>query len=152
MTMWTDEELNKLIAETEDTGMQAALRELLKLPPDRRQAEIDALTKAYDPLRTDLRSEIERNYNTVMGASPQGQMAGSNQFSVYVGANPLEHLGVGMMKYKAGKDMRSQKQALEDLSTQESGATSRIMQAQLASILRKKEEEEGGQPWWMRRY
>lgn len=138
----SDEELNKLIAETSDTGMQAALRELLKLPPEQRAAEVEALTKAYDPMRSDLRSEIERNYNTLMGPSPQGQMAGNNQFSVYVGANPLEHLASGINKYQAGKDIRSQREELKKLSQEEGAATSRVMQAQLADILRRKEEEE----------
>ena len=121
--------------------------------PEQRAAQIEALTKAYEPTREDLRSEIARNYDTLMGPSPQGQMAGNNAFSVYVGANPLEHLASGINKYQAGRDIRSQREELKNLSKEESAATSRVMQAQLADILRRKDEEEKRRQgyvsgWW----
>ena len=77
---------------------------------------------------------------------PKGQVAGNNQFSVYVGANPLEHLASGMQKYSAGKAVREGREGLEKLSKSKEGGLMRVqesmMQQMQAEALRKKEEEE----------
>lgn len=155
--MITDEELTQLIAETEDTALQARLKEILQMPPEQREAAIGQLTRAYEPEREDLRSELERNFALATQASPEGQMSAGNQFGYYVGASPLEHLASGMMKYKAGKGMRENRGALEELAGQESDAQKRVLMAHTASILRgqpKKfwEDEEEELPFWMRKY
>lgn len=156
----TDEELNQLIAQTEDTAMQARLREILRMPPEQREQAIAQLTQAYDPLREDLRGDLERNFALATQQGPQGQVAGNNQFSVYVGASPLEHLASGVTKYQAGKAFKEGRQELKDLSGQESDAQKRMLQSYTASILRDKDSslvprkfyEDEDLPFWMRHY
>lgn len=123
--MTTEDELLRMIQEAGqrgDSATEAALMAVLKLPPEERDAYIESMTKQYDPMRDDLRADIERNFAQMNKEGPQGQVAGNNQYSVYVAANPLEHLVSGITRYQAGKDMGQQRGELRGLAEEQGGA------------------------------
>lgn len=131
----TRQYIDELIAEAKLTDpQQASILEARKaqieaMPPEEQAQAIADLTEAYEPLRDDLRDELDKNYNMLMSESPQGQMAGNNQFSVYVGANPLEHLASGINKYQAGKGVRENRDELDALAKRQAKAQSDMMMA-----------------------
>ena len=138
----TDEELTRLIAQTNDTAMQARLKELLQMPPDERAAAMAQLTAAYDPRRSDLRTEIEQNFDMLTAQGPAALEGPSgNPYAVTVAANPLEHAAAGWGKYKAGQGIKEGRAKLDALSGEEEKATAGMMNAQLAQLLREAEEE-----------
>ena len=139
--MNTEEELLKLLQEHEGSPLEARILEVLQMPPEEQAAAMASLTKAYDPMRDDLRAEVERNYDTLASAGPQGQVAGDNPYSIYVGANPLEHLASGYNKFQAGKDIGGQRKELKALNKEQSEATAAIQMAQAKALRRKQEEE-----------
>ena len=135
-----EDEKRKLIMEmmqnTTDTAMQSRLAEILVMPPDEQDAALADLTRAYEPEREDLRDELSRNYDMLTAEGPKGQMAGNNQFSVYVGANPLEHLASGVSKYRAGKGVKEGRAEQRELSKQQGAAQKAIMSAQAEALSR----------------
>lgn len=115
------------------------------LPPEQQAEAIAQLTMDYEGRERSLRDDLETNYAMLTQESPQGQVAGNNQFSVYVGANPLEHLASGMMKYQAGKGIKENREGLEELSKAKEAGLGRVaggmLQKTQAEILRDKEDE-----------
>lgn len=143
--MLTPDDIERMIAEASATGNDAlvqSLQALASLPPDQQAEALQQLSQDYEGREKTLRDELETNYALLTDESPQGQVAGNNQFSVYVGANPLEHLASGIQKYQAGKGIREGKKGLEGLSADKEAGLSRVQQGMLAEILREKEEEQ----------
>lgn len=155
-TNYDDDEVMRAIQEYQGSGMEDALKEALTMPPEERKAFIDSITKAYDPERTDLRSDIERNFLEMNQEGPQGIQAGNNPYSVYVAANPLAHAASAYQRGKAGKQMKTQRAELKKLSAEQSAALAKIQTAQAEAIRRsirpQDEEEDENMPFWMRRY
>lgn len=138
-------ELQRLIAAASAEGNDALVQQLesvAQLPPEQQAEVIRQLSQDYEGRDKTLRDELETNYGLLTQQSPQGQVAGNNQFSVYVGASPLEHLASGIQKYQAGKGIREGKKGLEGLSADKEAGLSRVQQGMLAEILREKEEEQ----------
>lgn len=131
---YSDEEFRRAIQEYEGSGLEDALIKALQLPVEERKAFIEGLSLPYDEMRTDLRSEIERNYNTMMGPSPEGRIGSNNPFGYYVAANPLEHLASGINKYQAAKDLKSQRQELKDLAKRQADTTAFQKMAQAEAL------------------
>jgi hypothetical protein len=140
--------LQALAQSSGDDGLLDSLDKIRGLPPDQQEAAIAQLTMDYEGRETTLRGELENNYALMTQAGPQGGMAGNNQFSRYVGANPLEHLASGIQKYQAGKGVREGREAIEGLSKSKEAGLGAVAKGMLgeqslqADILRKKEEEE----------
>lgn len=125
-----------------DDPMVASLEKLALLPPDQQAEILPKLAQDYEGRETSLRDDLETNYAMLTQDAPRGEVAGNNQFSVYVGASPLEHLASGIQKYSAGKGIRENRAGLEKLSTDKEQALSAVQQMYLAEALRQKEEEE----------
>lgn len=118
----------------DDSMLQTHLMTLMSLPSDQRSAAIADLTEAYEPMRDDLRGELAQNYDMLTSESPQGQVAGNNQFSVYVGANPLEHIASGINKYQAGKGVRENRDELKKLNERQAAAQQSMMESQAKAL------------------
>ena len=134
---YTEEEKQKLIAamgNMDTTMMQDYLAALGQMSPDERTVAIDALSTPYEEERSDLRDELSQNYDMFTAESPQGQMAGNNQFSVYVGASPLEHIASGVGKYMGGKGMKENREELEALNKKKQSATAGMQNARIDAI------------------
>lgn len=143
-----NDDLEMLLAEiraAEESGnddmLQLALGKLKSLPEAEQQAAIAKLTADYEGRETTLRDELENNYALLTDKGPEGQVAGNNQFSVYVAASPFEHLASGMQKYQAGKSVKSAREGLEGLSKDKEEGLGMTAQAMLAQLLREDEEK-----------
>ena len=141
-------------APEEKDMLEERIANLASLPPDQQAEAIAQLTMDYEGRETTLRGELENNYAMMTQAGPQGGMAGNNQFSRYVGANPLEHLASGIQKYQAGKGVREGREAIEGLSKSKEAGLGAVGQSYLAAILKEQEEENrrkgmsgSGLPW-----
>ena len=131
----TRQYIDEMIAKAMLTDpQQASMLEVRKaqieaMPLDEQKQAIADLTEAYEPLRDDLRSELSRNYDMLTAEGPKGEMAGNNQFSVYVGASPLEHLASGINKYHAGKGANENRGELDELAKRQAKAQADMMMA-----------------------
>jgi len=127
-----------------------AVEGMAGLPPDEQLAQIGIMTADYDGREKTLRGELEDNYALMTQQSPQGGMAGNNPYSVYVGANPLEHLASGIQKYQGGKGVRESREAIEGLSKSKEAGMASVARGMLgeqsaqADILRSSLPK---QPW-----
>ena len=133
----TEEQRQRLLAALEGmdtTMMQDYLTKLGTMPPEELSVALDALSTPYEAERSDLRDELSQNYDQLTAQGPQGQMAGNNQFSVYVGANPLEHIASGINKYQAGKGLKQNRADLDALSKKEQSATAGAQLSRIEAI------------------
>lgn len=133
----TEEQRRRLLMALQDmdTSMQQDyLTSMAQMSPEERSAALDALSRPYEEERATLRDELSQNYDMLNAESPQGQMAGNNQFAVFVGANPLEHLASGINKYQAGKGLRSNREEMKKLNEQQGSATKGMLGARIDAI------------------
>lgn len=143
----TIEEFMALIQSEKQQGndtaaLEEGLRKIMSMPPEEQDAALADLSRSYDERRSDLRSELTRNYDTLAGVGPQALEGPSgNPYAYTVAANPLEHITSGINKYMAGRDSRAQKDQLESLNQGEEGQRALLMKAQIDALRRKEEEE-----------
>ena len=135
--------------QTGDDGLSARLAEIDAMPEAERGEALRMLGQDYKGQRDMLNRSMDFNESQLQAASPESRVAGpsSNPFAIEVAANPLEHIASGMGKYKAGTDIRSDRESLGKLSdewTTQNTATmnSYAKQAAEAEALRKLQEEE----------
>jgi hypothetical protein len=137
-------------APEEKDMLEERIANLASLPPDQQAEAIAQLTMDYEGREKTLRGELEDNYALMTQQGPQGGMAGNNPYSVYVGANPLEHLASGIQKYQGGKGVRESREAIEGLSKSKEAGMASVARGMLgeqsaqADILRSSLPK---QPW-----
>lgn len=117
----TLEELVKLAMKQQqagDDGLMVRLAEINTYSEPERGEALRMLSQDYAGKRDTLNKSLDFNESQLQAEMPEGGVAGpsSNPFSIYVGANPLEHAAAGMSKYKAGVDRTSDRESLDKLS------------------------------------
>ena len=108
---------------------EKALADIELLPPNEQEEALRQLSLAYTDLTKTARDEMDYGFEMATRDMPKGQQAGNNRFSVYVGANPLEHIAAGAEKYMGHKQMKKARGALDDLSADQQSATARMLRS-----------------------
>ena len=146
--MLTQEEQQLLMAvaqqamQSGDTAMQSRLAEIQQMGPAEQKAAIADLSQDYEGRNKAIDSDMQQAQAMSLRETPKGGMAGNNQFSVYVGAGPLEHAVAGGEKYMGQKGMKEGRGKREDLSLAKERASSGLMSADMRDAIEKLEEEE----------
>ena len=133
------EELIKLLKAqfgNDRAGFEARLTEINAMGPDDRAEAIRVLGQDYKGQREGVANEMARNQAMLDTPTAKGGMAGNNQFSVYVGANPLEHLAVGANKVMGGMGGRKARADWDKSVADKTKANTDLMSAE-ANALRK---------------
>lgn len=100
--------------------------------PEKEQA-MEQLFQDYPGLTADAQDRINKGFEMATQGTAQGGLAGpsANPFTVYVGANPLEHAARGAEKYMGHKRMREGRDTMKKLSDQKYQATRSLANAAL---------------------
>lgn len=105
--------------------LELELERIRQLPPDQQEAAIRQLSLDYPGLTDALQGDVDFGEERMMADSPEGRYGPSgNPYSVYVAANPLEHLASGMSKYQGGVERREARKGLDALSKMKQEAVS----------------------------
>ncbi len=91
----------------------AFLEKLRSLPLEQQQAIIGQLTKDYAGRGTALEGDMTRAETLRNTPTPEGR---TTRNGIYTAANPLEHIGAGLQRYKGKRDMEKARGGMEDLS------------------------------------
>lgn len=133
----TEEQRQRIIAAMagmETSMQQDFLASLTGLSGDELDAALTGISRPYDEERDTLRDELAQNYDLLTAEGPKGGVAGNNQFSVYVGASPLEHIASGVGKYMAGKGVKEGREEMRGLNEAQGDATAGMMGARVNAI------------------
>lgn len=116
---------------------------IIQQMPDGAEKEqaMEQLFQDYPGLTADAQDRVNKGFEMATQGIAQGGVAGpaSNPFSVYVGANPLEHAAVGIEKYMGHKQMREGRNELKQLSADKEAAgkalgSAALQQGQAAAL------------------
>lgn len=103
------------------------LERLKTLPPEERERLIMQLTQGYEGRGGLLNEQAARAQALRDTATPEGREAGG----MYVAANPLEHLGAGLQRYKGYKDLQDVDERRTGLEEDKEEALRRLMRGYL---------------------
>jgi hypothetical protein len=138
----TDEELLQALIESaeknpDDSALQLAVEDMMSAAsPEELSEKLRVHAQDYKGRRSALEDDQVIGKSLYDTESPEGRQAGNNQFSVYVAANPLEHLAAGANKFMGGKQMADAREGLEGLSTDFETGLQGVQEAALAGALR----------------
>lgn len=116
------------------------LQQLLQQYPGMTPEQKEKLFRDYPGLQKMLAGDRRFGEDMALTPMPKGQVAGpgSNPFSVYVAANPLEHIAAGAKQFMGHRERRA---ASEEMRRNSADQADMLRQAAEAGILRG-----GGQP------
>lgn len=133
----SEEDRQRLLRATENMDpsmLQDFMVSIAGMTGEERKAAIEGISRPYEEERDTLRDELEQNYDMLTADNPKGGMAGNNQFSVYVGASPVEHIASGVGKFMAGRDLKANREAMRGLNKQQGDAMEGMMDSSITAL------------------
>jgi hypothetical protein len=125
----------------DDEVLQARLAEIRALPPDQQAVALEQLSRDYPGIERMLQGDRAFAESMATTPMPEGGVAGpgSNPFSIYVAANPLEHIAAAGNQIMGHRDRRA---ASKEMRQNQLDQQEQLMASMSASL-------RGGQktPW-----